>query len=866
LKLASFITSGLLLASALTGPAGQPIRLHPDNSHYFLWDGEAAILITAGEHYGAVMNLDFDYLRYLDELKANRFNLTRVFSGAYREVAGSFHITGNTLAPAKGRYVCPWARSGTAGAADGGNKFDLTQWDGAYFDRLKDFVAQAGQRGVVVELVLFCTMYDDKVWEASPMNMRNNVNGIGQIGRLEIYNGKDPDLLAIQQSMVRKLVTELNAFDNVYFEICNEPYERGGLTRDWNEKIIATIEETEATLPKKHLIGQGFPPSSAAAADLDHRISVLNFHAAKTDAVRLNYHWNKVIAYDETGGTDQSDRKYRTEGWDFILAGGGVYDHLDFSFTPDREDGTGVPLPPRTPGGGGPELRRQLRILKEFIEGFDFVRMAPADEIIKSHQITVARTDGSRRREEPTVRALAEPGKAYAIYINGGTQAQLVLDLPAGDYEAEWVKTKTGGVETAQLFNHAGGNRTLASPQYSEDVALRLMRRASAAVRSNSPPLELTQFFTPPRQYRSEFGHFRSPLAFADGTQVRNATDWRRRREEILSTWHDIMGAWPPLIKTPRVEVVNTLDRENITQQQLRIEIALGGEWVDALLLVPDLETSARKRPAVLVVYYDAEAGAGLGAPLRDYGWQLAKRGFVALSIGKPNAQIDLISTNKPRTEPYLGPAGKPVRVQPLSALAYAAANAHTVLAQRPEVDPARIGVVGHSFGGKWAMFASCLYEKFACAVWSDPGIVFDERDRRKQNPTGSVNYWDIWYLGFELGLVANPESAGPFRKLPSERQPRTGAYKGLVEGGHDLVELHALMAPRPFLVSGGTADLPERWAALNHSIAVNKLLGYDHRVAMTHRDGHTPTATSNDQVYRFFEWWLQERSSGTKP
>src|SRR5437870_3513345 len=230
-----------------------------------------------------------------------------------------------------------------------------------------------------------------------------------------------------------------------------------------------------------------------------------------------------------------------------------------------------------------------------------------------------------------------------------------------------------------------------------------------------------------------------------------------------------------------------------------------------------------------------------------------------ALSIGKPNARIDFTSTNQPRTEPYLGPVGKPLRVEPLSALAYAAANAHTVLARRPEVDPARIGIVGHSFGGKWAMFASCLYDKFACAVWSDPGIVFDERDRRKQNPNGSVNYWDVWYLGFELGAIADPKGAGPFRKLPTEGQPRTGAYKVLVEGGHDLVELHALMAPRPFLVSGGTADTPERWPALNHAIAVNKLLGYDSRVALTSREGHTPTQAANEQVYHFFEWSLRE-------
>jgi hypothetical protein len=84
-----------------------------------------------------------------------------------------------------------------------------------------------------------------------------------------------------------------------------------------------------------------------------------------------------------------------------------------------------------------------------------------------------------------------------------------------------------------------------------------------------------------------------------------------------------------------------------------------------------------------------------------------------------------------------------------------------------------------------------------------------------------------------------------------------TGAYKRLVEGGHDLVELHALMAPRPLLVSGGTADQPERWQALNHAIAVNKLLGYQNRVAMTNRESNGPTKEANEQVYRFFQWWL---------
>jgi dienelactone hydrolase len=183
---------------------------------------------------------------------------------------------------------------------------------------------------------------------------------------------------------------------------------------------------------------------------------------------------------------------------------------------------------------------------------------------------------------------------------------------------------------------------------------------------------------------------------------------------------------------------------------------------------------------------------------------------------------------------------------QPLSYLAYVAANCANALANRPEVDTKRIGIVGHSYGGKWAMFASCLYDKFAAAVWSDPGIVFDE-------PRANVNYWEPWYLGFDPNLPAQRKPG-----LITRDNPRTGAYKLMIERRMDLVELHALMAPRPFLVSGGSEDTPARWTALNHSIAVNKLLGATNRVAMHNRKAHPPTAESNDVIYAFFEHFLK--------
>jgi hypothetical protein len=67
----------LLLGAALAAAA--PIRLHPDNPHYFLFRGRTTVLITSGEHYGSVLNPDFDYRKYVATLAADGLNYTRLF-------------------------------------------------------------------------------------------------------------------------------------------------------------------------------------------------------------------------------------------------------------------------------------------------------------------------------------------------------------------------------------------------------------------------------------------------------------------------------------------------------------------------------------------------------------------------------------------------------------------------------------------------------------------------------------------------------------------------------------------------------------------------------------------------------------------
>jgi hypothetical protein len=99
--------------------------------------------------------------------------------------------------------------------------------------------------------------------------------------------------------------------------------------------------------------------------------------------------------------------------------------------------------------------------------------MAPHDEVVAGGMVQSSLT-GTPAQARVTARVLAEPGKAYAIYVLGGNKSELSVHLPPGRYLAEWVDTKTGSVAKSERFEHTGGPRPLVSPAYGEDVALRI--------------------------------------------------------------------------------------------------------------------------------------------------------------------------------------------------------------------------------------------------------------------------------------------------------------------------------------------------------------------------------------------------------
>jgi len=468
-----------LLAAAANAAA--PLGLHPTNPHYFLFRGRPTVIVTSGEHYGAVLNLDFNYHKYLQTLASDGLNNTRTWAGAYCEPPSAFNITSNTLAPLPGRFICPWARSEEPGYPNGGNKFDLTKWDTHYFDRLKDFMSAASKRGIIVELNLFCPFYEESMWALSPMNASNNVNGIGRVARTNVYTlDKHGGLLPVQEAMVRKIVRELKGFDNLYYEICNEPY-FGGVTLEWQGRIAEVIAETERNLGVRHLISQNIANDKATVTKPHPAVSIFNFHyATPPDTVEMNYSLNRAIGDNETGFRGTNDSVYRMEGWDFIVAGGALYNNLDYSFVAGAEDGTFV-YPDSQPGGGSPALRRQLGYLKRVIHGLDFLHMRPDNRLAKAELPAGA-----------TIRTLAEMGEHYLIYVRTGLgekkggpslkksfdegELTLRVSLTPGPYRAEWLNPKECLTIRQERFTHATGDKRLMAPAFNEDIALTIRR------------------------------------------------------------------------------------------------------------------------------------------------------------------------------------------------------------------------------------------------------------------------------------------------------------------------------------------------------------------------------------------------------
>jgi hypothetical protein len=194
-------------------------------------------------------------------------------------------------------------------------------------------------------------------------------------------------------------------------------------------------------------------------------------------ALDYEYDKNKPIDFNETDYYPtwyQGDRAAdsRVEAWEFVVGGGGSFNQLNGLYTV------------RDPAGKTEEnaqLGRALKSLHDFMYSFDFLKMHPDKSFVQGGMPLGT-----------YARGMSEPGSQYAYYHHhstfgrntasykvtpGNYQETLVLHLPAGSYQAEWVDAATGAVVSSQKFTSDGGNHALGTPAHAVDAALRVKRK-----------------------------------------------------------------------------------------------------------------------------------------------------------------------------------------------------------------------------------------------------------------------------------------------------------------------------------------------------------------------------------------------------
>jgi hypothetical protein len=177
--------------------------------------------------------MDFDaYLRFLTERGHNLIRLWRWEQFRSQAAGGNYHLD---MSPQ------PWARTGPGTAKDGRPRFDLEQFDEAYFARLRHRVVQAGEAGIYVDVLLFdgwalhLSPPPDSI-EGHPFHARNNVNGVDarSIDDLQVLP-LDPHVEAIQRAFVTRVVDTLHDLPNVLWEVANESSGDGSVTQEFAE-------------------------------------------------------------------------------------------------------------------------------------------------------------------------------------------------------------------------------------------------------------------------------------------------------------------------------------------------------------------------------------------------------------------------------------------------------------------------------------------------------------------------------------------------------------------------------------------------------------------------------------------------------
>ncbi len=252
------------LAKLRSTLATGPLQVSPDNPRYFVDSSTGKITYLTGAHTWSNLQDNglndpppiFNYAEYLDFLEANNHNFFRLWTWEeakwYTDTAEDYWFE-----------PLPYYRGGTELAKDDKPKFDLTKFNQDYFDRVRQRVIEAKERGVYVSIMLFNGWsIEDKSklgnpWQGHPYHRDNNINGIdgdpnqNERGE-ETHTLQIPAITALQEAYVKKVIDTVNDLDNVLYEISNESFAG---SHDWQYHLINYIKNYEKSQPQQHPVG-----------------------------------------------------------------------------------------------------------------------------------------------------------------------------------------------------------------------------------------------------------------------------------------------------------------------------------------------------------------------------------------------------------------------------------------------------------------------------------------------------------------------------------------------------------------------------------------------------------------------------------
>ncbi len=308
--------------------------------------------------------------------------------------------------------------------------------------------------------------------------------------------------------------------------------------------------------------------------------------------------------------------------------------------------------------------------------------------------------------------------------------------------------------------------------------------------------------------------------------------DWEVRRAHILAHFQDVAGPLPGGER--RVPLDMRIDSTQQDQGFVRKKITFAsepGDRVPAWLLIPDPPGAAEsRRPAMLCLHQTVAIGkdepVGLGGkPDLRYAMELARRGYVALAPDYPNFgeyQIDVYK---------LGYASATMKA------IWNNLRAVDLLCSLKEVDPDRIGVIGHSLGGHNAIFTA-LFEPRIQAVVSSCGF----------------NAFPSYYKG----NVAGWSHKGYMPRLRETYQ------LDLQKVPFDFPELIGALAPRAFFANSPVHDANFEVEGVRVCITaaqpVYALFGVPNRLTAVYPDAqHTFPQDVRIRAYEFLDRQLRK-------